>query len=107
MEGISEKLGEILNDKDSMEKIKAMAEDLLSGDSERSDTSGLSYADIEKITTVFARLKNSSSGREKLLMALRPYLSEKRQGKIDSAVKIVKIIEILPYLKDSGILDGW
>jgi hypothetical protein len=42
----------------------------------------------------------------KLLMALKPHFSEKRREKIDQAVKMLRLLSVLPLLKDSGLLGG-
>ncbi|HZK21446.1 MAG TPA: hypothetical protein VFC76_04120 [Oscillospiraceae bacterium] len=42
--------------------------------------------------------------RTKFLMALKPFLSDERKSKADEAAKIVKIINLLPHLRESGIL---
>ncbi len=38
-----------------------------------------------------------------LLRSLRPLLSEKRQKKVDDAVRIMQLIQMLPMLKESGL----
>lgn len=44
--------------------------------------------------------------RINLLLALKPHLSPEKRKRVDSAVKILKIYDILPLLKESGILDS-
>ena len=41
-----------------------------------------------------------------LLMALRPYFAEPRKNKVDEAIKLLKVLRLLPLLRESGILDG-
>ena len=41
-----------------------------------------------------------------LLRALKPHLSEKRAGRVDHAIKIMKLIDLLPVLRESGVLGG-
>lgn len=41
-----------------------------------------------------------------LIKALKPLLSEPRQEKADSAIKMLKLIQLLPLLKDAGLLNG-
>ena len=38
-----------------------------------------------------------------LLRSLRPLLSEKRQKKVDDAIRIMQLIQMLPMLKESGL----
>ena len=41
-----------------------------------------------------------------LLRSLRPLLSEKRQRKIDDAIRIMQLIQMLPMLKESGLFGS-
>lgn len=114
MDDLSEKLAGILNDPESLNKIKKMSESLFGGEEEKpslpSAYGGLSdipdAEDMKKIIGIMSRLKaESNDSRTMLLKALKPNLSEKRQERVDRAIKILKIIELLPYLKESGILN--
>ena len=49
---------------------------------------------------------NREDDSTRLLQALRPLLSEKRQKKLDEAVKILQMMRLLPLLKDSGLFSG-
>ena len=54
---------------------------------------------------VLSGLKNTGEDdRTRLLLALRPHLSEPRQQKVDTAVKILRVIDLLPALRESGLL---
>lgn len=106
MDDTAEKLSAILNDEESISKIKKMAESLLSQKTENEAESG-TLPDAVKIAELLSRLKQGGGEREALLLSLKPYLKEDKREKIDFAVKIIKIIELLPFLKESGILDGW
>ena len=41
-----------------------------------------------------------------LIHALKPHLSEERRLKADQAIKILKIIDLMPVVKESGLLDN-
>ena len=41
---------------------------------------------------------------EELLLALRPYFHDGRQKKVDEAIRMVKLLRLLPLLRESGIL---
>lgn len=64
--------------------------------------------DINLLLQAQKILSNMSQEDEntKLLMALKPHFSEKRQEKIDQAVKMLRLLSVLPLLKDSGLLGG-
>ena len=41
----------------------------------------------------------------RLLNALRPFLSEEKQQKLDRAQRLMKLVRIIPLIKDSGVFD--
>lgn len=51
------------------------------------------------------QMMNRPDPRVDLLMALRENLSGRRQKKIDDAVKILRLLSLLPMLKEQGIFD--
>lgn len=110
MDDLSEKLGSILNDPDSMARIRQMAENILgeSGENSAQNTNDSPFAaeDMGKLLSIIGKLKSQSSDpRAQLLQALKPHLSDKRQEKVDTAVKILKLIDLLPLAKESGLLN--
>lgn len=44
--------------------------------------------------------------RTALIRALKPMLSEPRQQKAEEAIRILKLLQLLPLLRDSGLLKG-
>lgn len=110
MDDLSEKLAGLLNDPESMENMKRMAESLLGGDNNsKSNNESSVFEDVKTAQTVMnllSRLKNSDNdSRTQLLYALKPLLSEPKREKVDTAIKILKLIEMLPLLKGTGLLD--
>ena len=118
MDDISEKLAEILNDPDSLNRVREMAENILGGNSQKAeapppaaDFSSLFGGDIDpvqigKIMSVMSRLKNDrDDNRAKLLLALKPHLSAPRREKVDTAIKLLKLIDLLPLLRESGMFE--
>jgi len=52
-----------------------------------------------------SRLNNQQNdARTSLLLALKPHLSEAKQEKVDTAIKILRLLDLLPILKESGVL---
>ena len=114
MDDLIQKLANVLNDPDSMERVRKMAENIL-GESSKSDRkeglkedlgSVLGNGELQSIMSIIGRLKASGNDpRAQLLTALKPHLSEPRRDKVDTAIKILKMLELLPYLRESGILN--
>lgn len=116
MDDISEKLADILNNPESLNLIREMAENMLgddkSEDAQKEKNSDSIFGDgfdpvqMGKIISIMSRLKtNGNDNRAKLLLALKPHLSEPRREKVDTAIKLLKIIDLLPLLRESGMFE--
>lgn len=53
-----------------------------------------------KAKTIFDKMNSASNKNTDLIMALKPHLAPEHQAKADTAVKILRLFDILPYLKD-------
>ena len=122
MEDLSTKLTQLLNDPEGMKQLQSMAQGLMGeGGLDLSalmpqqqekpvipDIGGL-MGDISpdqmgmmmKLMSAFNSTKEDD--RTRLLMALRPHLTDKRQQRVDQAVKLLKLASILPLISESGI----
>ena len=49
---------------------------------------------------------NQEDDATRLLSALRPLLGEARRKKLDEASRILKLLHLLPLLRESGILQN-
>ena len=118
MDDISKTLADLLNDPDSLNRVREMAENILGNQSAGpspptepdSDSvfgdMNIDPALIGKIMSVMSKLKsNRDDDRSRLLLALKPHLSAPKREKVDTAVKLLKLIDLLPLLKESGIFD--
>lgn len=63
---------------------------------------GLDLDAIMKIMGLLEQM-NKPDDNERFLLALKPLLRDENRTKIDSAVKILKLLALLPILKESGI----
>lgn len=130
MDDFSDKLSQLLSDPESLEKIKTIAGSFMSdsGSSEKNDTkkedtdeakseskssapnlSGLGLPNIDpqlllKITSFFSKANSDDDDKLKLLYSIKPYLSDKRAEKIESAAQILKISKYASvFAKDMNI----
>ena len=55
---------------------------------------------IMKAKTIFDKMNNSSSKNADLIMALKPHLSPQTQNRAEQAIRILKLFEILPMLRE-------
>lgn len=64
--------------------------------------SGIDLGSMAKIAGLLSAAGNTTDD-ERLLMALKPLLREENRGKVDTALRLLKLIELLPILKESGL----
>jgi hypothetical protein len=59
---------------------------------------------LNKMGEVFSHMNKPDMNAE-LLLALKPHLRDENQHKVDNAVKMSKMMAMIPFLKESGILN--
>lgn len=123
MDDLAGKLSELLNDPQTMEKIKGLSGLLGQSSSEAPqparttapqqpavpDTSAFPADMMQammKLAPLFSVLKQEDDST-RLLHALRPLLGERRQKRLDESVRMMQMMRILPLLKNSGILSNF
>lgn len=116
MDDLSSKLTELLNDPESMNRVRQMAESILGESGEKApvyspppvipDINDIPTGEeLKSIMSVISRMKSASDdSRIQLIAALRPHLSDERRARADTAIKILKLLDILPLIKESGLL---
>lgn len=110
---------------DDIEMLKGVAQSILGGDGEdniaqsekpqqKSGGSvpasqslqaqlGINAADLNmmmKAKKIFDKMNSASDKNTDLIMALKPYLSPENRNKADTAIKILRLFDALPYLKE-------
>ncbi len=128
MDDIMGKLGEILSDPESVKQITELAQMFMSetgnnknnpsentADSERKEDSensgdglfsGFDFSKLMKIQEIMGAVSGKDKNAE-LLLALKPHLSPEKQKKTDKAIKLLKLLTIWNFIKDSGILKDF
>ena len=107
MDDLTDKISALLGDEGGMERIRQMAENLLGGEKNVAPPEpapSVPDIDFTRLLPLIQRLNSpKNDNRSSLLMALRPHLSEKRQQRLDRAVKLLRLADMLPLVQDSGI----
>ena len=116
MDNINDIISSLSNE--DIEMLKGVASSILgeAGNQEKSKTLpsvssksagltgiGLNSDDFQmlmKAKEIFDRMNSASSKNADLINALKPHLSEESRKKADNAIRIMKLFEVLPYLKD-------
>lgn len=70
------------------------------------DLSSLGLPDMSQFSSLLPLLSalNSHDEREDFICALKPLLSQERQQKADEAMKFIKLLGIIPLLREKGIM---
>ena len=99
-------IGDILSSlsEEDMENLKGMAKELFDSSDSGSppalpDLGGLDVGLLSKL------MMPREDERTKLILSLKPLLSEERRRRADEAVRLLQLVNLLPALKESGILE--
>lgn len=110
MSEIQDTINQILSDPEAMRQVQSLGEQL-----------GLSTSSVPKpapkpqpqqnemlgAMTSLAPLMSSFTANDEvsnLLNALRPFLGEEKLQRLDQAQRLMKLIRVIPLIKDSGLL---
>ncbi|MBQ2675810.1 MAG: hypothetical protein IJF54_00215 [Clostridia bacterium] len=115
MDDLAERLTQILQDPKGMETVKNLASSFFGSQATQQPATDIpqmpsipfSADQLQGIMKITSALNNGSQSDHSanLLIALKPHLSDERQQKVDKAVKMMKIIKILPLIQDSGLFS--
>ncbi|MBQ8057770.1 MAG: hypothetical protein IJ275_05485 [Ruminococcus sp.] len=120
MDDLSAKISQILSDPQALQQIKGLGEQLgfpsTLNEPKKEEQKVIEQSPIgngfspdmlsmlSKLAPMMSNM-NSEDDTTRLLKALRPFLSEERKRKLDEASKLIKMLKLLPLIKDFGILD--
>lgn len=121
MDDMSQKLMSMMNDPEIMSKIQGLSGLLSQGSHEEAPPlpkeesvpkpeSSASPFPMEMMGTVMKLMPLMNSFKEddettRLLKALRPFLSESRRKKLDEAIRLMRIMKLIPLLKGTDMFD--
>lgn len=117
MNEIENKINEILSNPESMSEIMNIAKSLgfntdnteppkkESKEAKSPDIQGDMISAVTKIAPLLSEAKKDDDST-RLLKALKPLLSKPRQDKVDSAIKIIGLLRLMPILRESGALSS-
>jgi hypothetical protein len=88
-----------------MAAISNMLANLNNNNSENTAMPGIDMNTVLKLQQVFQSI-NVNDKNTQLLLALKPHFSERRRQKVDQAISMMRLMAMLPALKESGIFAG-
>lgn len=112
MEDLAEQISKLLSDPEIMSKLKNFTNTSESSNENKISEEETSESNFEfpqdifstvmKLTPILSSMQKDDK-HTKFLKALKPLLSAERQEKLNSCEKILKLIKILPFLKNEGL----
>jgi hypothetical protein len=104
---------ELLSDPESLQQIQELASMLNSDAPNPTASTDIPPESTPNDTFDFSKMlqlaqlfnSNSNSQDTTLLLAIKPYLTNERQGKVDKAIKLMKAYEMFITARDSGLLN--
>lgn len=107
---------------EDMESIKSLASEFLGSSSESKPTeeklkpptdlpdlsklSGIGMPDLSQLSAILPILQtfNKPDNRVEFINALKPLLSEARRRKADEAMNLLRLMSVIPMLRERGML---
>lgn len=84
----------------SKEKPAAKREQTNSVAVSNSGFDNIDFDMIMKAKAIFEKMNNTPNKNADLIMALKPHLKPETQNKADQAMRIIKLFEVLPLLRE-------
>ena len=117
MGDIQNKIAEIMADPEAVKEIQSLVKMLGLGSEEPAPAppaasapdvgnmlSGEALGAVTRLMPLLSTV-NQEDETSRLLTALRPFLSDEKCRKLDSAKKMLRIMKLLPVLKEGGLLE--
>ena len=101
MSEMQDAINQILSDPEAMKQVQSLGEQLgLSKPQPKPEPEGLGA-----LTKLAPLMNNFSADDEvsRLLEALRPFLGEEKRRRLDQAARLMRLIKVIPLIKDSGL----
>ena len=125
MSDLSAQIGEFLSNPEAMEQLKSLSglfsqptapptapapntDAAYSEPTFSKQSESLAAAEALPAVMKFMPLINSFRAEDdstRLLRAIKPFLSPERQLRLEQAIKLMRIIKLIPLLKEKGLLD--
>ncbi len=87
--------------------MQALAQQLGIGGQPQKAENNSDADDLKRVMSLITRFKNQGEdNRTRLLLALKPILSEERARRVDGAVKLLKLVQLLPLLKETDLFSA-
>jgi hypothetical protein len=116
MDNIQDTISKIMSDPEALSQVQSLGKMLGIGNSSSKETQQPPppkeeppiptdmMGKISGLMPLFQQLRQEDD-TTRLLNALRPFLSEEKRQKLDSAKKLLQFMKLIPLLRESGLMD--
>lgn len=105
MEDLAQLLQSLLSNDESDGSDSGSAEAFSGGNAGADDLFGsIDFETILKMGELFSELQKPDKNTM-LLTALKPHMRTENQEKLETAMKLIRIMALIPFLKENGLLD--
>ena len=107
MSDLQQQLNQILSDPDALRQVQSLGQKLglnappPAAPVETKEQSGELAQVVSRLAPLMSRTADDDTAA--LLNALRPFLSGERARRLDQAQRMLKLIRMIPLIKDSGL----
>ena len=99
MSELEDRISSILNDPEQMDRIAEMAKSLMGGEAPPAQAEAAlpelgDPALLGRLGRLLRSARTEDSRQEALLQAMKPYLSERRRGKMERAIQLARMARL-------------
>jgi hypothetical protein len=103
MSEMQDALNQILSNPEAMKQVQSLGEQLgLNKPAPKPEPKNEMFGAMQSLAPLMSSY-SSDDEVSRLLNALRPFLGEEKLRRLDQAQRLMKLIKVIPLLKDSGL----
>lgn len=103
MSEMQDALNQILSNPEAMKQVQSLGEQLgLNKPAPKPEPKNEMFGAMQSLAPLMSSY-SADDEVSRLLNALRPFLGEEKLRRLDQAQRLMKLIKVIPLLKDSGL----
>ena len=104
MSEMQDAINQILSNPEAMKQVQSLGEQLgLSKPAPKPEPKNEMLGAMKSLAPLMGSF-SADDDVSRLFQALKPFLGEEKQRKLEQAQRLMKLIKVIPLIKDSGLL---
>ncbi len=104
MSEMQDAINQILSNPETMKQVQSLGEQLgLSKPAPKPEPKNEMLGAMQSLAPLMGSF-SADDDVSRLFQALKPFLGEEKQRKLEQAQRLMKLIKVIPLIKDSGLL---